>query len=101
MIVVDTLETSHTLQLIPRYIPELALTFVVYNETTQESSTIINTYQIVDGVLKLSFDYTFAEDDKLQFKIEEIGEIVFRGKIFATTQTPQDYKLTNGLYYYE
>jgi len=101
MIVVDTLETSHTLQLIPRYIPESAISFFAYNETTQESVTIPNTYQIIDGVLKLSFDYTFEEDDKLQFELEEIGEIVFRGKIFATTQTPQDYKLTNGLYYYE
>ena len=101
MIVVDPNITSHDIKLIPRYYPTGALTFVTYNEATQVSATIANTYVITDGILTLSFTATFAEDDNFQYQLSEVDEVVSRGKIFATAQTPQDYKLTNGLYYYE
>ena len=101
MIVVIPTDFTHNIKLIPRYSPTGALTFITYNESTQESATISNTYVIANGVLTLTFDFTFVEDDKLQFEIQESGTVVFRGKMFATTQVPQDYKLTNGLYFYE
>ena len=101
MIVLNPDDTSHIINFIPRYTPTNALTFITYNEATQESGNIANSYALIDGVILLSFDFTFIEGDKLQFEIQESGEVVYRGKMFATTQVPQDYKLTNGLYYYE
>ena len=101
MTVLNPNDATHDIKLIPRYYPTGALTFVTYNEVTQASNTIANTYVIVDGILTLSFTFTFEEDDNIQFQVSEVEEVVYRGKIFATTQTPQDYKQTNGLYYYE
>lgn len=101
MIVIDPNITSHNIKLIPRYYPTGALTFVTYNEATQESGNISVTYVITDGILTLSFTNTFVEDDNYQYQLSEGTEVVSRGKIFVTAQTPQDYKQTNGLYYYE
>lgn len=101
MIVVNPDNTSHIIKFVPRYTPITALTFITYNEATQVSNTINNSYVVVDGFLELSFSNIFAEGDKLQFEIQESEQVVYRGKIFATTQTPQDYKLTKDLYFYE
>ena len=46
------------------------------------------------------FDYTFKENDRYQMKISENDVITFRGKIVATDQTPQQFKLTTGKYTY-
>lgn len=101
MTVLNPSETEHSIKLIPRYTPSEALTFITYNEATQESSTIANTYVLSNGFLTLSFTLSISDGDKLQFEIQEGESVVYRGKIFATSQEPQDYKLTNGLFYYE
>jgi hypothetical protein len=98
MTVVNPNDASHDIKLIPRYYPTGALTFETFDEATQESLIISNSYVIANGVLTLTFTSTFTEDQNLQFKLSEVAEVVFRGKLFATTQTPQDYKQTNGLY---
>jgi hypothetical protein len=72
----------------------------LFNEATKVTENIDNTYTITDGVLFLSFEYTFTENQKFQVKIEEENEVVYRGKLIATSQTPQDYKLTNNVYFY-
>ena len=52
-------------------------------------------------ILNLKFDYTFQDKDRFQFDLKENEEIVFRGKIYATSEETQDYKQTNGVYRYE
>ena len=34
-------------------------------------------------------------------KLIEDGEVVYRDKLFITSQEPQDFKATKDLYYYE
>jgi len=99
MKIVNPNDTTHIIDLIPRYYPSGSIAFTLTNEATQTSETITNTYIINDGVLTLTFDYTFLENTKYKIKLEGV-EIVFRGKLFATSQDTQDYKLTNNVYYY-
>ena len=40
-------------------------------------------------------------DDKYQLKIDDTNGIIYRGKLIATDQDPQEFKQTNDLYYYE
>jgi hypothetical protein len=100
MKVVDPNNATHNITLIPRFETSSALTLVLYNETTQESTTVTNTYDIRDGNLTITYDFTFTDKDKFQIKITDGTDVIYRGKIIATTQTPQDYKLTDGIYVY-
>lgn len=99
MNVVNPNDAEHTLKLIPRYYPTEAITMSLFNEATQVSEAIDNTYTITDGNLFLTFEYTFTENQKFQIKLDDT-EIVYRGKLFSTSQDPQEYKLTNNVYYY-
>ena len=93
--------TSQNIDLIPRFYPTGAVVLSLYNESTKVTTTPSNTYAVVNGVWTITFTETFAEDDKFQIKITEGAAVVFRGKLLCTAQTLQDYKLTDGLYYYE
>ena len=100
MKIVDPGDTTHNITLIPRTETVNALTLVLYNEATKVSTTVANTHVLRDGNLIITFDFTFANKDKYQIKISDGSEVIYRGKILATTQIPQDYKLTDGRYTY-
>ena len=101
MIVIDPNETTHTIELVPRYYPSLSMTLDLYNESSKVTSTPANTYFVDSGILKVTFDYTFLDKQKYQVKLGESNSIVFRGKITVTAQNTQEYKLTDGVYEYE
>ena len=101
MKVIDPNNTSHTLVLIPRYYPTNSLTLEITEEASGVSESIANTYSITDGELSIEFTYDFTGKDKYSLKLNENTEVVYRGKLIVTDQQAQDYKLTNGLYYYE
>lgn len=92
---------SHTLQVIPRFYPTDELVLTLYNEATQVENTPSVIYLINNGVMSFSFDFTFAEGDRYQFKISESNNIVYRGKLIATTQETQNYLTDKNEYYYE
>ena len=99
MNVVIPSNTTHTLKLIPRLYPNDTLVLSLFNEATQATEIVDNSYLVTDGNLFLEFDYVFIENSKYQIKITQNNEVVYRGKLIATSQTPQDYKLTNNVYY--
>jgi hypothetical protein len=100
MIVVNPEDANHTFDIIPRYYPsEIVLT--LYNEVTQLSEVVNQLFIINDGIMTVSFTYTFTEQAKYQIKITDENGVVFRGKLISTSQIPQDYKQTNNLYVYE
>ena len=83
-----------------------AVNLTIYNESTREvlDSTVIN-YSSLNGIYTLGFiidGYTILENDTFDIKLidHEDSKVLYKGKILATTQTPQDYKLTDGLYTY-
>lgn len=98
-------DTTHTLICVPRFHPSTALTLNLKNEALvddKDGADVSNTYNVLNGKLRVDFTYTFTDRERFQVKITDaLGEVVFRGKIFATTQTPQDFKLNATTYYYE
>ena len=100
MIVVNPENTNHTFDFIPRYYPT-AIVLNLYNEVTQVSEVVNQLFVVNDGIMTVSFSYTFSEQSKYQIKLTDDNGVVFRGKLIATSQTPQDYKQTNNLYVYE
>lgn len=102
MKVVTTTDTSHSITLIPRFDFDTALTFNLYNEQTTDNTDVAITSLEADGFLTITFTYTFVENDKYQVKLTDAnGDIVYRGKLISTIQTPQEYQLTKDLFYYE
>ena len=101
MKVVDFNDSNHTLKLIPRFYTVNSIDISLYNESTKVTTTTTNAYTITNGMMTYGFTHTFLDNDKYQFKLLDGATVVYRGKLIATSQTPQDYKLTNGLYTYE
>ena len=100
MAVIDPNNFVHTLNVIPRYYPSNPLVISLYNEASQETFTPSNSYNITDGKLNITFTFTFVDKDRHQVKITESDNVVYRGKLLTTTQDPQEFKQTDGLYIY-
>ena len=100
MIVLNPNDISHIFNIIPRYYPTDYINCYLYNEETQATS-VVNTYTIYDGIMTVTFNKTLVEGQKYQIMIEDENGVIYRDKLFVTSQTPQDFKATKDLYYYE
>jgi hypothetical protein len=100
MIVLNPENTTHIINFIPRLHPTV-VELSLYNETTQETTIVDNECGTINGVSSLHFDFDFLENQKFQIKLTEDNEVVYRDKIFVTSQTPQEFKATKDHYYYE
>ena len=98
--VINPNNSTHTLNEVPRYYPSTELVVTLYNEATKETATPTATYNITNGKLNITFTYTFVNKDRHQIKVTEGSNVVYRGKLITTTQDPQEYKQTEGLYTY-
>ena len=110
MKVVNPNDTRHTIKLISRFNTVGNLNMLLYNESTQVESNIViypigfsltDYYQIIDGYFNLTFDFVFSESDKFRIKILEENNIVYRGKLIATTEETQNFLADNNEFYYE
>jgi len=102
MIVVDPSLTNHTINIIPRDY-DLGVSFKVYitNETTKEENTVPTIINELNRGVQLSFLFNFTDSYNYELRIVKTGGfILYRGKIFATSQDPQDYKQTTDKYYW-
>ena len=108
MKIINPSDTTYFIELIPRtYTLSTSLDFELYDESERETESISsNVFSVINGYLTWEFlpadfsNITFTEDGTYQLKISDIGEVIYRGKLLVTSQTPQDYKATNGLYTY-
>jgi GT2 family glycosyltransferase len=101
MKVVSPNDTEHLIAIIPRYYTDGVLDLYLYNEATQIETLVTPIYVTQNGILTLTFTFTFNENDKYQVKITDANGIIYRDKIFATSQDTQNFKATNDLYFYE
>jgi hypothetical protein len=101
MIVLLPVNTTHTIKFIPRFLPSDDFTLQLYDETLQTTETITNTYTYLDGIVYLEFDLVCTENQKFQLKILELTEVIYRDKIFVTSQDTQAFKATKDHYYYK
>ena len=96
MNVVNPNNTNHNLKIIPRFYPSGDLVFELDND-----QIIDNTYYFDGGYIYLTFELDILEGQKFQIKITENNEVVYRGKLIATSQDTQTFKASKDLYYYE
>ena len=101
MIVLRPTNTTHEFTFIPRFIPSGLLTLELYDETLQTTETIDNLYVYANGLTAITFDLICTENQKFQLKILEGTDIIYRDKIFVTSQNTQEFKATKDHYYYE
>ena len=109
MKIINPNDSTHIIKLIARDSDiSYTLDFELYDESTRTTEEIAsNNFSIIDGVFIWEFDnvdyslITFTEQSTYQLKITDSGEVLYRGKVLATSQVTQDFKLTNGLYSYE
>lgn len=92
--------TTHTIALEPRFYPTGTLSLKIVKEGSNTSDTSVPTYTITNGVMFLSFGLVGLEGAKYTIKLTEGTTVVYRCKLFFTSQTPEDYKQTNNLYIY-
>ena len=102
MKVIDPNDTTHSISIIPRFNDEVGVTMEIINEATKVVyTTALNTYSVVDGIGLVNFDLVAEEKSKYSFKLDDGTDVVYRGKLIATTQETQEYKITTDLYFYE
>lgn len=101
MIVFDPNNTNHVFDIITRKRIESTVDLVLYNESTRQESIISATSTDVDDKTRISVVLSCSEGDSYTFKIvDSQNYIYYRGKIFVTSQEPQNYSSDNGLYTY-
>ena len=92
--------SNHTITLQPRFSPIGDLFVYLTNETTKVVSDLSNSYTYISGVLNTTFDIDVLEGDKFAIVINNQSNIIYKGKLFCTSQDSQDFKLTEGKFKY-
>lgn len=97
MTILDPDNSTHSIKLIPRYYNiDNVHTVSLYDEDLRTSSNLtIDTRTLSNGYIVYGFDLTTVEGKEYQIKITDntTSNIVYRGKIFVTSQTTQDYNI--------
>mgnify|MGYP003676801486 CR=1 FL=1 len=83
-------------------IQEDYLSIIITDNFKGTSTLLENTFEVQDGKLILTFDYTFRSESRYDVVINYINtlEVIYRGVFIATTQETQEYKLTKDKFYY-
>jgi len=92
--VVDPNNTTHTIEVIPRYYDFTGAALTLTNLAKDFDQVVTHTESTTNGVLSIEFDFTFTERDKYTVKLEEGTDVVYRGQLFATDQESQDFDIT-------
>tara|TARA_R110000744_G_scaffold60944_1_gene126190 strand:+ start:258 stop:662 length:405 start_codon:yes stop_codon:yes gene_type:complete len=81
-------------------IQEDFLSVIVTDSFKNESTSLENAFEIENGMLVVTFDYTFTDESSYNIAINYVNtsEVIYRGLILATTQDTQDYSLTQSEY---
>ena len=81
-------------------IQESFLSVIVTDSFKNESTSLENAFEIENGMLVVTFDYTFTDESSYNITINYVNtsEVIYRGLILATTQDTQDYSLTQSEY---
>jgi hypothetical protein len=94
-------DVNHTIKLIPRFYPNGICKFQLKNEYDKEFTNIDINPINDNGILIFNFiTKPFENNSFYQIKITNNSEIMYRGKLFVTTQSDdlQNFKLTKDIY---
>ena len=83
-------------------IQEDYLSIIITDNFKGESTLLENTFEVQDGKLVLTFDYSFRSEGRYDVVVNYINtlEVIYRGIFIATTQDSQEYLLTKDKFYY-
>lgn len=98
MTIVNPNLASNTIKVLPRYYASTTtnITVTVTNEDTRQDVTqTLSSISVSDGFLSFNTNASFLENSTYRIKIVEntLNEVVFRGKIFSTDQSKQNYTI--------
>jgi len=88
--------SPQTFKFIPRVLE--ATSMVIEDEAENTSVTIAITPSVSTYYLSVTKTLTLVEGRNYTIKVLNGTDVVFKGKIFCTNQTPVDYSLNNGEY---
>jgi hypothetical protein len=108
MKVIDYNNITHSIVLIPRFYEfSTSIDLNILDEGKGVNQTVsITDFATSNGYTTVNFtnaeftDISFYNNGKYQIKITYSDTVVYRGRMIATSQEIQDYKLTNGVYEY-
>jgi len=100
--IINPINTTHTLRIIPRFNPSDSLVLNIKDTTTNLDDDIsLSSYAFTTtGGIEFSFGLVATNETRYQLTISEGTEIVYRGIAIATSQDTQEYQLTNDKYYF-
>ena len=96
MIIIDHNQSSHVISVIPRtYSVANAHTFALTDDDFRTTTNVSNTKALNDGYIDYTVTINTSEGKGYSLKITDdvTTEVVWRGKIFATDQTTQEYRI--------
>lgn len=99
---VVTTSGTREIKIIPRYLQEATETYTVVltnEETKEEESITVSNYTVTDYNTNISqvlvpITSTYSEGSVFRIKVTDSSDrITYRGKLFVTDQTPQNYSI--------
>lgn len=76
-------DTEHVIKLVPRFYPTGDLVFSLENQATRITELCVNSYEVVDGLMSVTFEAVVKNKDNFLFTISEGLNIVYKGQIIA------------------
>ncbi len=105
MKVIDPNDSTHVIKVILRDTLSISADLFIYDEATRVEDSFALSKVDLDGISTITFlnanypNISFDEDSTYQIKIvSSASEVMYRDKMIATSQIPQDYKLTANEY---
>ena len=105
MKVIDPNDSTHVIKVILRDTLSISADLYIYEEASRTEESFALSKVDLDGISTVTFlesnypNIDFTEDSTYQIKIvSSTPEVFYRDKMIATSQTPQDYKLTANEY---
>lgn len=99
MTIINT-NSSQILKTIPTSLVAGSLTIVVENETTKQIYTVaVNSYGYSNDILSINVTLNFLVNNTFfTYKLLMAGEIIYKDRIFCTTQSVDTFSINNGEY---
>lgn len=90
--------TTQTLTIIPRYDSEIVSLSLRNEETDEKAVYAIPMTYYQDGYLMIDFAHDFKEGEYYNLEVlDNLSQLLWRGKAFITAQDPQDYRINNDI----
>jgi len=98
MIVLNQNNATHSIGILPRYYAAMTtdVSVEITNEDTRQDVTHnVSNVEKSDGFLIFDTDVSLIKNSTYRLKITDLNlkEVIFRGKIFSTDQSTQNYSL--------